>query len=288
MDILDWPFRGTEALAAQVVTPHRLRTDFEMVHRNVYIPRGQNLTAVTRAVAAWLWSGRTATVAGLSAAALHRTAGIEDWLPAELNRRSRDNARGITVHSDTLADDEICVLNGISVTTPARTAFDLGRRKGLIAALSRLDALAHATDVKTADIELLAERHRGARGLVQLRQILPLVDGGSESPCQTRTRLILIRSGLPRPQTQIEVPAGARATLTRVAMGWREWRVALEFDSAPNGTAAAFRTRSIDPLARLEDCGWIIVRISAEMLGNRPDVVLARVRRALLAAGCPI
>jgi hypothetical protein len=83
MEMLDWPFRGTDALAACLVTPHRLRTDFEAVHRNVYIPRGQKLTPVTRAVAAWLWSGRTATVAGLSAAALHRTAWIDDWLPAE-------------------------------------------------------------------------------------------------------------------------------------------------------------------------------------------------------------
>ena len=95
MQPVEWPFRGTEALAAGVVTPHRLRTDFEMVHRNVYILRGQKLTPVTRAIAAWLWSGRSAMLAGLSAAALHRTAWIDDWLPAELNRRSRDKARGI-------------------------------------------------------------------------------------------------------------------------------------------------------------------------------------------------
>ncbi len=170
MQILDWPFRGTEALAAGIVTPHRLRTDFEMVHRNVYIPRAQKLTPVTRAVAAWLWSGRSATVAGLSAAALHRTAWIDDWLPAELNRGSRDKARGIILHSDTLDEDETCMCDGIRLTTPARTAFDLGRRKGLTAAVIRLDALVRASEVKVADVELVAERHRGARGLVQLRQ----------------------------------------------------------------------------------------------------------------------
>src|SRR5271157_5694650 len=141
MQILDWPFRGTEALAAGIVTPHRLRTDFEMVHRNVYIPRAQKLTPVTRAVAAWLWSGRSATVAGLSAAALHRTAWIDNWLPAELNRRSRDKTSGIILHSDLLDEDETCVRAGIRVTTPARTAFDVGRRTGLTAAVVRLDAL---------------------------------------------------------------------------------------------------------------------------------------------------
>jgi hypothetical protein len=118
VEILDWPFRGTDALAAGVVTPHRLRTDFEMVHRNVYIPRGQKLTPVTRGVAAWLWSGRTATVAGLSAAAMYRTEWIDPWLPAELKRPSRDKVRGIILHSDTLEDDETCVRDGIPLTTP--------------------------------------------------------------------------------------------------------------------------------------------------------------------------
>jgi Protein of unknown function (DUF559) len=286
MQSLDRPFRGTEALAAGIVTPHRLRTDFEMVHRNVYVRRGQKLTPVTRAVAAWLWSGRSATVAGLSAAALHRTAWIDDWLPAELNRRNRDKARGIILHSDTLDDEETCVRDGIRLTTPARTAFDLGRRKGLTAAVIRIDALMHATELKVADVELLAERHRGARGLVQLRQALDLVDGGAESPYETKTRLVLIGSGLPRPQTQIEVLNIWGAVLARIDMGWEQCKVGVEFDGAQHWTDPAQRTWDIDRLAELEARGWTIIRVSADMLRRRPHVVVARIRSALLAAGC--
>ncbi len=288
MEILEWPFRGSDALAAGVLNRHRLRTDFEMVHRNVYIRRGQKLTPVTRAVAAWLWSGRTATVAGLSAAALHRTAWIDSWLPAELNRSSRDKARGIIVHSDTLDDDEMSMHDGIRVTTPARTAFDLGRRKGLTAAVIRLDALMHATGVKVADIELLADRHRGARGLIQLRRVLHLADEGSESPYETKTRLVLVSAGLPRPQTQIEVLNEWGWVMARIDMGWEEWKVGVEFDGAQHWTDPAQRSRDIDRLAELEAHGWAIVRVSSEMLRTRPDVVVARVHRALLAAGCPL
>src|SRR6202045_1358470 len=115
MEILDWPFRGTRALAAKAINRHRLRTEFEMVHRTVYIRRGQKLTPVTRAVAAWLWSERTASVAGLSGDALHRAAWSGDWLPAELNRPSRDKARGIILHSDSLDDDETSVRDGIGL-----------------------------------------------------------------------------------------------------------------------------------------------------------------------------
>lgn len=288
MDSGDWPFRGTDALAAGFITRHRLRTDFTMVHRNVYIRRGQRLTPVTRAVAAWLWSGRTATVAGLSAAALHRTAWIDHWLPAELNRTCRDRARGIVLHSDTLDDDERCSRGGMLMTTPARTAFDLGRRKGLIAAVIRLDALMHATEVKIADVELLAERHRGARGTEQLRQALLLTDGGAESPYETKTRVVLIGGGLPRPQTQIEVLTERGAVLARIDMGWENWKVGVEFDGAHHWTDPAQRTRDIDRLAELEARGWTIVRVSADLLRYRPHVVVARAHSALVAAGCAL
>jgi len=285
MQDLDWPFRATEALAAGIVTPHRLRTDFEMVHRNVYIHRGQELTPVTRAVAAWLWSGRSATVAGLSSAALHRTAWIDNCLPAELNRRSRDKTSGIILHSDALDDDEVSTRDGIRLTTPARTAFDLGRRIGLTAAVIRLDALMHATELKATDVELLAERHRGARGLVQLRRALHLVDGGAESPYETKTRLVLLGAGLPRPTTQIEVRNDWGAVMARIDMGWEDCKVGVEFDGAQHWTDPAQRTRDIDRLAELQACGWTIVRVSAEMLRRRPHVVVARTRSALLAAG---
>lgn len=287
MENQGWPFRGTEAQAAGLVTPHQLRTQFERIHRNVYIPRGQPLTAVTRAIAAWLWSGRTATMAGLSAAALHRTAWIDAWLPAELNRQSRDKTHGIILHSDALWNDEACLRDGIQLTTPARTAFDLGRRKGFFNTVIRLDALAHATGLKMADVELLADRHRGARGLVQLRRVLPMVDGGAESPYETRTRLVLIASGLPRPQTQIEVRDDWGAVFARIDMGWEEWKVGVEFDGAHHWTDPSQRTWDIDRLAELEGRGWRIIRVSADLLRNRPDVVVARVRHALSAAGCP-
>lgn len=127
---MQWPFLGTEALAAGVVTRYQLATRHDALFRNVYVPKGQAVTPVDKAVGAWLWSGRRATVAGLSAAALHGTKWIDATLPAELNQPSRHKTGNILLHNDTLTDDEICLARGIPTTTPARTAFDLGRRKG--------------------------------------------------------------------------------------------------------------------------------------------------------------
>jgi hypothetical protein len=285
MTSLRWPFVGTEAVATGSVTNHQLRTTYVAVHRNVYVPRGAELDAVDKAVAAWLWSRRRAVIAGTSAAALHGTRWVDADLPAELNRPGRDKVSGIVLHSDVLDDDEICRVGGMPVTTPARTAFDIGRAPGLETAVIRLDALRHATGVSVEAVEAIAERHRGARGNVQLRRALALSDAGAESPQETRTRLLLVNAGLPRPMTQIEVRDRAGRFVARLDMGWPAANVAVEFDGAQHWTDPRQRSRDIDRIAELAALNWIVVRVSGEMLRHRPAVILQRVLAALRERG---
>jgi len=280
-----WPIIGTEALAGGYLTRRALRSRYRPVYRNVYVLRGHELTAASRAVAAWLWSGRTATAAGLSAAALYGTRWIDPTLPAELYRRNGKPVEGIVIHRDELWDDEVRTLDGVAATTPARTAFDLGRRKGLISALTHLDALARATKLKAVDVESLVPRHPGVRGLVQLRATLRLMDGGAESPQETRTRLLVVRAGLPKPDTQIMVLDRFGYPYARLDMGYREFRVGIEFDGAQHWTDPAQRTKDIDRYAELAALGWLIVRVSTDLLRYRPEVVVARVCAALREAG---
>lgn len=280
-----WPFVGTEALEAGKVTDHRLRSCYVAVHRNVYVPRGVELTATDKAIAAWLFSGRRAVVAGISAAALHGTRWIDPELPAELNRPGRDKVDGILLHSDALAYDETCIINCIRATTPARTAFDIGRRRGLEVAIIRLDALMQATRLKTPEIDLLVARHAGARGIVQLRKAISLADGGAESPQETRTRLLLVAAGLPPPTTQIEVYDSDEYFIARLDMGWRQYKVGVEYDGAQHWTDADQRSRDIDRIAELNALDWSIVRVSSEMLRYRPATVVARTSTALRERG---
>jgi hypothetical protein len=279
------PFLGTEALAAGAVNRYRLNTHYDAVYRNVYVPKGQSLTCVDKALAAWLWSGRRAVAAGLSAAALHGSLWIDAKLPAELNHRSRHKTDGIMLHSDDLSDDERCLVRDVPATTPARTAFDLGRRKGLTTAVIRLDALLRATQLKSPDVELLIEHHRGARGVVQLREAIDLADAGAESPQETRTRLVLTAAGLRPERTQIEVFDGYGYFVGRIDMGWLRWRVGVEYEGAQHWTDPAKRTRDIDRYAEFEELGWRIIRVSADMLRYRPQVIVERTRTALAAAG---
>ncbi|MFE9575642.1 DUF559 domain-containing protein [Nocardia sp. NPDC006044] len=68
-------------------------------------------------------------------------------------------------------------------------------------------------------------------------------------------------------------------------MGWKEWRVAVEYDGAHHWTDPTQRTKDIDRLATLESLGWRVVRVNATLLHHRPHVILDRVRAALRAHG---
>ena len=281
------PFLGTEARAAGAFTRRTLASRNTVIYRNVYIAKGQELTAAKRAVAAWLWSGRNATVAGVSAAALHGSKWIDASLPAELIRAVPRRVEGILIHRERLEDDEVCVVREIPTTTAARTAYDLGRRDGLTRAVIRLDALANATGLKPDDISPLVDRHPGARGLVQLRDAVGLMDGGAESPQETRTRLLLITAGFPRPETQILIYDEFGYFVGRIDMGWREWKVCVEYDGPQHWTDPGQHARDIDRLADLHAQGWNIVRVSRDILRYRPEVFIARVREAMRTAGWP-
>ena len=256
-----------------------LYSRYERVYRNVYLPKGSDMTAAKRAVAAWLWSGGQSTLVGLSAAAVHGAKWIDPSLPAELYRRNGKPVEGILIHRDELFDDELHSVRGMSASTPARTAFDLGRRLGRTLAVVRVDALANATGLQPAAVGQLVRRHPGVRGLRQLRDVIELMDCGAESPQETRTRLVLVDAGLPRPRTQIVVDEW------RIDMGYREFKVGVEYDGEQHWTDPRQRRRDIDRHAELLDRGWRIVRVSADMLRYRRDVILSRTCMSLRSAG---
>jgi hypothetical protein len=283
----DWPFLGQDAVRRGDLSARQLQKDYRAIYQNAYMSKRASLTALTRARAAWLWSAGESTLVGLSAAAVLGTKWIDPQLPAELSRPDRHCPEGIVAHTYTLQPDERCVVDGMRLTTPERTAFDIGRTMDEDRAVPYLDALTRATNLKLADVLSLADQRRGARGVRLLRQTLKLVDGGAESPQETRVRLLLVRAGLPPPETQIEFTDEFGDVRVRVDMGWREWKVAVEYDGVQHWSDRYQRSWDIDRIAMLEAAGWIAIRVSAEML-TRPNVVLDRVYRALRSRGCPI
>ncbi|AJW40436.1 hypothetical protein NY08_2410 [Rhodococcus sp. B7740] len=283
------PFVGSEALANGLVTRQQLRQHFRRIYRDVYIDPGSELDAPTKARAAWLYSRGKAVVSGLSAAAVHGSGWISADHDAELVwAEHRQKLGGLRIGFDELLPEESETVDGLVVTTAARTAYDLGRRRPFGTAVARLDALCRATGVGVHDIARLAENHRGARGIVQLRAVLALVDAGAESPQETRTRLALMNAGLPRPQTQIEVMGPDGRVFARIDIGWARWKVAVEYDGEQHWSDERQRAWDIERQHLLESMGWTVIRVSALQLRADPWEVAARVRDKLRAAGAKV
>lgn len=271
------PFIGSEAVASGRLSRHELRRYHRPIMPNIYLDKHIEPSLRQRVVAAHLWSGGEAVVAGLAASALHGSKWVDDDSPVELIWGNARSPRGVITRQDLLMENEIQHINGLAVTTPQRTAFDVGRRGRLDDAVARLDALVRATNLKVEAVEVLAARHRHARGLRQLEKALCLVDAGAESPRETWLRLMLIRDGYPRPETQIPVlsPDGLRRYY--LDMGWRDLMLAVEYEGDHHRTSRELFAYEIERAEDIRDVGWLVVRVAAR---NHPAEVLRRVRRA--------
>jgi very-short-patch-repair endonuclease len=150
------------------------------------------------------------------------------------------------------------------VTTPARTALDIACRYPVDDAVAAIDALARATKLKMPDVELLAQRYKGRRGIRDARVALDLADPGAESPRETWLRLLLIRAGYPRPQTQIPIYNEYRVLIAEVDMGWQDIKVAAEYEGDHHWTNRTQFTKDIRRYEDVTELGWIDIRVTAQ------------------------
>lgn len=272
------PFIGSEAVANGEVVKSALRTHYRKLYRDVYVDPGAELAPLIRARAAWLWSRRRGIVAGLSAAAVHGAQWVDATAPLEMLHSNRNPLPGLRIHSDRLEDDEFTLIDGVPVTTPARTAVDLGCWHPINDAVAVIDDLLRATKCKVAKFQIQAERYPGRRGIQSARDAINLADAGAQSPKETWVRLLLIRAGLPRPQTQIPVSDEFGDSTYYLDMGWEDFKVAAEYDGEQHRRDRWQYTWDIRRRETLERLGWIVIRV---VVGDRPADIVRRVRAAL-------
>ncbi|WP_139057706.1 hypothetical protein [Tsukamurella pseudospumae] len=154
----------------------------------------------------------------LSHAAAAALLGMEvltrDWKTVDFTRDGRrgggvDGKR--RVHIRRLDPADATVVEGIAVTTTARTALDLALAGDFEQAICALDA-ALRMGVTLDEIHAAMDRLGRRRGIAMLRAALPEADGRSESVGESRSRaLMLTWPEIPRPDLQREffTPAGA-------------------------------------------------------------------------------
>lgn len=219
-------------------------------------------------------------IGGHSAAAWHGApfAGAHD---AVVVLRSADvlwkGPRGVKVHRTDLKAQDVDVFDGVPVTSPLRTAWDVAALEPVGTAVAALDAMVRQGVLRCADLQTMAVEGAGRWGVTKVRRTVPLVDPRADSPPESRVRVACVLAGL-APVPQYEVRDGG-VVLGRVDLAFPEERLAIEYEGAYHFEGTQI-VRDDARIALLIAAGWRVIRLSAADLRDL-DAVVARIRAEL-------
>jgi very-short-patch-repair endonuclease len=285
-DINAAPFRASRAIAAERVSGSMLRgAQWRRLYFDVYIhasafdPDDHDMWC---AGAALILTGG-ACLGGWSAAHLWGVsvapANAPVWVNVPLRGRMRSQNR-LHLRRTPLGPTDRDRVRTLPVTSGVRTAFDLARCLPEPEALIALDALCHEL-VKVDELERLATDRWSWPGTCQLRTLLPLIEPATESPMETRVRLLIIRARLPRPEVQVEVRSAEGHFIGRVDLGYRRWKIAIEYEGDHHRERHQYQL-DVTRLNDLRDNGWLVLRFTSYDVFRTPDRLVRQVARAIL------
>ena len=221
-----------------------------------------------------------------TAAALH---GFDTEQPADFHVLSPPGSRlrsadGLVVHRRNGAP--LVIVGERRPTSAAWTAVEVARSLRRPRALATLDAALRSGNCSRPELWRAVVEQAGRRGIVAVRDLIPLADGLAESPMESEARLAMLDAGLPIPTLQFEIIDGD-GQLRRLDFAWPDQRVAVEYDGVDWHSGADAMRRDRKRAAALLDVGWVVVAIVFEDVRyrswefvSRVDAQLRRVRVA--------
>jgi hypothetical protein len=219
--------------------------------------------------------------------------------PAEITcprwRRARHD--DVLVHESTaLAERDKTMVEGIPVTTVARTIFDLCAVCSPFTVDLAIDS-ALRRDLATVDDLLALLRRLGKRGRRGTRKFRKLLEDRDASyvPTESEREQMLLRvlkeHGLPEPERQFSIYDKHGNFVARPDLAYPDLKIAMEYDSYQHHTGKAAIVRDNRRRNRMGRIGWLVLVATAEDVrygnGGRfaADVWEARLTRELASLG---
>ena len=161
-------------------------------------------------------------------------------------------------------------------TAPAWTAVEVARSLRRPRGLATLDAALRSGTCTRPELWRAAVVQAGRRGIVAVRDLIPLADGLAESPMESEARLAMIDGGLPMPQLQYDVVDG-NGERRRLDFAWPDYRVAVEYDGLDWHSGPDAMRRDRRRSAALMDVGWVVIAIMFEDVRYRAWEFVGRI-----------
>lgn len=262
---------------------HRLGVGrLRRLHAGVYAVGHESIGLSGFALAAVLSATPGAAASHATAVALW-SLGEAPGLPVHVTAtEARARRRGVVIHRSVLPPEEVAIVDGIPVTSVARTILD---ESGARSDRSLRRLIKQAEFAELVDSEALAEilerypRRRGRRALARIVAGYILDAGVTRSELEDRFLAFCASRGLPLPETNVEIEVADRTL--EVDCVWRKARLIVELDSRrAHHTDTAFE----DDRARdraLIAARWIPMRVTWAHLHRDPDTLERDIRDAL-------
>lgn len=201
--------------------------------------------------------GTAAALWNLDGAAMPLDSCIHLTVPREATTRHRP---GLRLHRALLDDADRAQVDGVAVTSAARTVVDLARTTSRWAAVLAADSAMRQRLCTPAELHRVVDRLAGMRGVVSARRVVEDSEPRSRSAGESRLRLTLVDGGLPRPHASHLLIDDFGEPLAEGDLVYDDLLVWLEYDGfAVHTQRAIFRAdRGRERMLRAR--GWEVLR----------------------------
>ncbi|HEY3575197.1 MAG TPA: hypothetical protein VGK98_15350 [Arthrobacter sp.] len=194
---------------------------------------------------------------------------------ARFDGGNRPVRKGVAGHRLELLDSDLTELDGVPITSPARTWLDLAAILGLedlvvaadffICSQSRSFGPRKLALCSMADLQQQVERSGGARGIRKAKAALGLARVGADSAPETRLRLAMGRLGLPEPAQGYVITDETDWELAWPDMAFPKFKVAVNYDGRHH-LEPRQRESDIRRDESIAAIGWTSVTITASQV----------------------
>ncbi len=178
-------------------------------------------------------------------------------------------------------------IGGVRVTTPLRTALDLACSLRRRTALAVLDRFMREHGITLAEMQRELPRYFRRRGVIQLRELVPLADPLAESEGESWTRLEIVDHGLPVPEPQYWIVVDGVPTY-RLDLAYPKAKVAIEYNGEEFHSTEEDKAADEERLRWLENHGWTVIVVDRDSFSDSAlELWITELREALALAQTP-
>lgn len=167
--------------------------------------------------------------------------------------------------------------------TPAAAFIQCCATARMIDAIKVGDWLLHNRHMTVLEVAELARRDHWRPGALQVRRVLPHLDPASRSLKESESRALVVFSGLPGPEVNVELVVNGRR-LGCVDLLFRIWLLVLEYEGRQHAETALQFGIDIARYAGFRDASVEYVQITNEML-QQPRALVMRIYSKLVERG---